>query len=118
MPNGLIGIPGHRYALIGDPDTAFRWLQSLDDPAFALPVTDPRRFLPAFELALGGGIDVAELDGCEVLVTVRAAQRMEDFTVNLRAPIVVRGGLAWQVINVAEHAPLREPLFPPALVAA
>jgi flagellar assembly factor FliW len=111
MPTGLIGIPGRRYALVGAPDAPFRWLQSLDDPAFALPVTDPTEHDIEFSLDLGEDVPAAELAECRVLVTVRAAERLEDFTVNLRAPIVVHGGSAWQVINQAEGAPLREPLF-------
>jgi len=115
MPNGLIGIPGTRYALIGDEDATFRWLQSLDEPAIALPVTDPARFAHRIEL---DGTDHAGIDDGEILVTVRAADRAEDFTVNLRAPIVVRDGYAWQVVNADEHASLRAPLFPSAAVAA
>ncbi|HVW17686.1 MAG TPA: flagellar assembly protein FliW [Solirubrobacteraceae bacterium] len=111
MPNGLVGIPGRRYALVGDADAPFRWLQSLDDPSFALPVTDPGRHDIEFSLDLGEDVPASELAACQVLVTVRAAERLEDFTVNLRAPIVVHEGSAWQVINQAEGAPLREPLF-------
>jgi flagellar assembly factor FliW len=45
-------------------------------------------------------------------VTVRAAPALEDFTANLKAPILVHAGQAWQVINQAPGCELRVPLFP------
>ncbi len=45
-------------------------------------------------------------------VTVRAGAELADFSVNLRAPIVISGASGHQVINEAEHAPVRAPLFP------
>ena len=87
-----------RFTLVArDEDDAFVWLHSLEDPALALPVTDPRRFFAGFELELADGERErlgarprrrAEAD---VYVTVRASERLEDFTANLRAPIVIVG---------------------------
>jgi flagellar assembly factor FliW len=37
---------------------------------------------------------------------------LEDFSANLRAPILVNNGLGHQVINQAPDAPVRAPLFP------
>jgi flagellar assembly factor FliW len=116
FPEGLIGLGGSRYALIADdPNAPFRWLQSLDDPSLALPVTDPHRFFADF------GVEVVDedaerlgLDGSsavDVYVTVRAAPALEEFTANLKAPILVRAGQAWQVINQAPGSELRVPLF-------
>ena len=49
FPDGLIGLSGSRYALLArDPDTPFLWLQSLEDPALALPVTNPHQFFSQF----------------------------------------------------------------------
>jgi flagellar assembly factor FliW len=44
FPNGL---SGHRYALVphGD-DGTFVWLQSMEDPDLALPLTKPWSFFP------------------------------------------------------------------------
>jgi hypothetical protein len=44
-------------------------------------------------------------------VTVRAAAALDVFTANLKAPILVRDGRAWQVINQAPGCELRVPLF-------
>jgi flagellar assembly factor FliW len=42
---------------------------------------------------------------------VRASNVLEDFTANLKAPILVRDGKAYQVINQAPGCELRAPLF-------
>jgi flagellar assembly factor FliW len=117
FPEGLIGLGGSRFALLArDPDTPFLWLHSVDDPELALPVTNPHQFFESFAVELidedaerlGFSGDGAEAD---VYVTVRAAEALEDFTVNLKAPILVREGYAYQVINQAPGCALRAPLF-------
>jgi flagellar assembly factor FliW len=46
-----------------------------------------------------------------VFVTVRTAPELENFRCNLRAPLLVSAGRGFQVINEAEDAPVRAPLF-------
>ena len=48
-----------------------------------------------------------------VYVTIRAAEALEDFRANLKAPILVWEGRGHQVINQAPGAELRAPLFAP-----
>ncbi len=117
FPEGLIGLGGSRYALIANnPEAAFMWLQSLEDPGLALPVTNPHRFFADFAVeVVDEDVERLALDGSgamDVYVTVRAAPTLEDFTANLKAPILVRAGQAWQVINQAPGCELRVPLFP------
>jgi flagellar assembly factor FliW len=117
FPEGLIGLGGSRYAMIGDdPEAPFLWLQSLDDPSLALPVTNPHRFFADFAVeVVDEDVERLGLDGAgamDVYVTVRAAPMVEEFTANLKAPILVRDGQAWQVINQAPGCELRVPLFP------
>jgi flagellar assembly factor FliW len=122
FPRGLIGLGGSRYALLSTgADSPFSWLHSVEDPGLALPVTRPGQFFPGYEVvlsdaeaaSLGLGGDVP----ADVWVTVRATERVEDFTVNLRAPIVVTPGAggteAYQVINEAPDCDVRVPLFAP-----
>lgn len=116
FPEGLIGLGGSRYALIAaGPEAPFLWLHSLEDPTLALPVTNPHKFFADFEVEVVDedaerlGLDAAS--AMDVYVTVRAAPALEDFTANLKAPILVRAGQAWQVINQAPGAELRVPLF-------
>lgn len=116
FPDGLVGLPGTRWALLrrdGD-DAAFAWLQSLDEPGLALPVTRPETFFPGFDVELDEGdvpADLGDPDAVDVWVVVRAIGGLEDFTANLRAPLLVAGGVGRQVINRAGDAPLRAPLI-------
>jgi len=122
FPRGLIGLGGSRYALLStDPDSPFSWLHSIEDPDLALPVTRPWEFFPDYEVVLGdaeaAALGLAVDAAADVWVTVRATERVEDFTVNLRAPIVVAPGAdgpeAYQIINEAPDADVRAPLFAP-----
>jgi len=116
FPDGLIGLRGRYFTLLareeGDP---FYWLHSLDDGSLAIPVTNPFRFFPGFELELSdaeadriGIHDPAEAD---VFVTVRAGAELGDFSANLLAPILIAKGRGWQVINEVPGMPVRAPLF-------
>jgi flagellar assembly factor FliW len=117
FPGGLIGLRGHRYALLPHgPDGVFVWLHSVEDPDLALPVTRPWGFFPQYEVELSDSeaerIGVSDPAQAEVYVTVRAAEEAENFSANLRAPIIIAGGRGYQVINEADDAPVRAPLFP------
>ncbi len=117
FPEGLIGLAGSRYAMIADnPEAPFMWLQSLEDPSLALPVANPHRFFADFAVEVvdedAERLSLDASSAMDVYVTVRAAPALEDFTANLKAPILVRSGQAWQVINQAPGCELRVPLFP------
>jgi flagellar assembly factor FliW len=116
FPEGLIGVPGSGYALLArHEDAAFLWLQSTEDPSFAVPVVNPWRFFAGYEVRISDAdAERVGLDGsadADVYVTVRAAGELEDFTANLRAPILVLEGRGHQVINEVQDAPLRAPLL-------
>jgi flagellar assembly factor FliW len=127
FPRGLIGLGGSRYALLSTgPESPFSWLHSIEDPDLALPVTRPWQFFPGYEVVMSDA-EAASLGlsgdaPADVWVTVRGTERIEDFTVNLRAPIVVTPGAAgpqaYQVINEAPDADVRVPLFAPSAGAA
>ena len=115
FPTGLIGLGGSQYVLLArEEDSAFVWLHSVDDPSLALPVCSPFRFFPDYEVVLSDveaqRIGILDPEACEVYVTVRAAESLEDFTANLRAPILISAGRGHQVINEIE-APVRAQLF-------
>ena len=116
FPNGLIGLGGTRYALLAkSEDSAFIWLHSMDDPDLAVPVANPWRFFGDFEVELSDEeaerIGITDASQTSVYVTVRAAEALEDFHANLRAPILIAHGKGHQVINQASAAPMRAPLF-------
>jgi flagellar assembly factor FliW len=116
FPHGLIGLAGTRYALVAkEEDSAFVWLHSVDDPSLALAVTNPFQFFPTYEVLLSDSeaerIGITSADQADVFVTVRTAPELENFRCNLRAPILISAGRGFQVINEAEDAPVRAPLF-------
>jgi flagellar assembly factor FliW len=115
FPTGLIGLGGSRYALLANgPDPAVLWLQSLEDPAMALPVTDPFRHFDSYEIELtepdAERTATDDLAHTSVYVTVRATEGGDGFSANLRAPILIAGSTGHQVINQAADAPVRAPL--------
>jgi flagellar assembly factor FliW len=116
FPAGLIGLGGARYALLSTDDTSpFAWLQSIDDPDLALPITNPWLFFTDFAVdideAEAARLGVEDPSAVDVWVTVRAAAELEGFTANLRAPILVSDGRGFQVINESKDATVRAPLF-------
>jgi flagellar assembly factor FliW len=116
FPAGLIGLGGARYALLSaDDKSPFAWLQSIDDPDLALPITNPWLFFTDFAVdideAEAARIGIEDPSAVDVWVTVRAAAELEGFTANLRAPILVSNGRGFQVINDSEDASVRAPLF-------
>jgi flagellar assembly factor FliW len=118
FPSGLVGLGGSRYALLARDDAEqFLWLQSIDDPDLALPVVNPWDFFPHYELELtqqdADRVGAARPEHTSLYVTVRAAEgggEAGSFSANLRAPIVIVGGLGYQLINQAPDAPVRAPL--------
>jgi len=116
FPAGLIGVGGRRFALlVRDESSPFRWLQETERAELALPVASPFEFFPDYVVEISDGeaerIGISDPDEAEVLAIVRAAPQLEDFTINLMAPILVSRGKAHQVINEAPGADLRAPLL-------
>jgi flagellar assembly factor FliW len=118
FPAGLIGLGGHSYVLLSTADdSSFSWLQSVEDPHLALPVTNPWAFFADYvvELSDEDTARVGDPEALDVWVTVRAGGELADFRANLRAPILISGGVGHQVINEAADMPVRAPLFAEAL---
>jgi flagellar assembly factor FliW len=116
FPFGLVGLGGHRYTLLDrNPGTGFLWLHEVDNPALALPVVSPFQFFPDFKFEIHPedrertGIEDAA--GATLYVTVRATPNPLDITANLRAPLLIREGRGYQVINADKDSPLQAPLF-------
>jgi flagellar assembly factor FliW len=116
FPFGLVGLGGLRYALIDrNPGTGFLWLHEIDNPALALPVVSPHQFFANFTLEIAPEdqerTGIQDASDALLYVTVRATPNPLDITANLRAPLVIRDGSGYQVINTHEDAPLQAPLF-------
>ncbi len=118
FPDGLIGLPGRRYALIAQSAASpFYWLHAVDEPAVAVPVTNPWLFFSDYEVKIGDeDARRLELQGphsAEIFCVVRACPELADFTVNLASPVVIHAErlLGRQVINEVGGYAVRQPLF-------
>lgn len=99
MEKGMIGFPELKsFALIVDKkknEKQFKimWLQSMEDGNIAFPVTDPTTIIETYAPAENQEIlaPLGKLDETNtyVLVTVTVPKRVEDFSINLKAPIVI-----------------------------
>lgn len=97
--NGIIGFPDcKKFTLIFDETENgerknISWLQSLDEPSFALQVMDPlcvkEDYNPEVEHELLKSLGNLTPDNTYVLVTVTVPSDIKKLSVNLRAPIVI-----------------------------
>ena len=116
FPTGLIGLGGRRYTLLAREESApFLWLHSIDDPSLAMPVTKPGLFFAHYDVEISDSeaqrIGITDPADADVYVAVRAAEAIEDFRANLRAPILIVEGRGHQVINDADGTSVHAPLF-------
>ena len=122
FPNGIIGFAElTEFALIHDSEkegvAAVRWLQSMQEPAFAMPVMDPLAvktdYNPEVEDELLKPLGDWNSDDILVLVTMSVPSDITKMTVNLQAPIIVNAEAkkACQIIVDPEQYPIRFPIY-------
>ena len=121
FPKGIIGFPDMtQFALMHDKEkesNAIRWLQSLDDPVFAMPVMDPLYVKPDFNPVVPEENikDILPLEDEDllVLVTVTVPQDITKMTVNLKGPIIINSGSckACQIIIDDDNYPVKYPIY-------
>ena len=97
FPEGIVGFPFMKqFALIRDEENenaAIMWLQSMEEPQFAMPVIEPNlieaNYNPVVDdeyLAPVGDISPEQTYS---LVTITVPADIEKMTANLKAPIVI-----------------------------
>ena len=99
MAKGMIGFPElTHFALIFDEDKKEKefkimWLQSMDDGDIAFPVTDPIYIIEDYNPSVNAEIlaPLGEMteENTYLLSTVTVPKNIEDFSMNLKAPIVI-----------------------------
>ncbi|MCR5232356.1 MAG: flagellar assembly protein FliW [Lachnospiraceae bacterium] len=96
FPQGIIGFPELKdFMLIhdGEGNGNIKWMQSIQEPAFAMPVVDPLSVIPEYnpniEDELLKPLDGITQDNMLVIVTITVPKEIEKMTVNLRAPIII-----------------------------
>ena len=122
FPMGIIGFPElTEFALIHDSEKestcAIRWMQSVQEPAFAMPVMDPLAvkadYNPEVEDELLKPIGTLDPEEVLVLVTLTVPSDVTKMTVNLQAPIIVNAAekKACQLIVDTEKYQVRFPIY-------
>lgn len=120
--DGIIGFPEmKRFALLHDEErgsgAGVRFLQSLDEPGFAMPVMDPLAVKPDYDpevddelLASAGRIMEENL---LVLVTVSIPGDLTQMSVNLQGPIIINidEHKACQLIVENSNYPVKFPVY-------
>ncbi len=122
FPAGIVGFPDlTEFALVHDeekgPDGGIRWMQSMQEPNFAMPVIDPLAVVPDYnpevEDDLLKDIGKLDVDSTLVLVTITVPSEIEKMSVNLQAPIVINASecKACQIIVDSDKYPVRFPIY-------
>lgn len=119
---GIIGFPElTKFALIYDEDKgadiSIRWLQSMQEPAFAMPVMDPllvqKDYNPVIEDELLKDIGELNENNILVLVTVTVPADLTKMSVNLKGPIIINSETrkACQVIIEGDTYSVKFPIY-------
>ncbi|MDY5577990.1 MAG: flagellar assembly protein FliW [Lachnospiraceae bacterium] len=121
FPGGIIGFPDlQNFLLIHDAEkenNSISWLQSVEEPAFAMPVIDPLVLIsdynPMVEDEMMGILGELSPENLLVLVTMTIPADITKMTANLKAPIVINAGnnKACQLIVEDEHYEVKHPIY-------
>lgn len=120
--NGIIGFPEMTdFALIHDEDqgenAGIRWMQSLQEPNFAMPVMDPLLVKPDYNPVVDdemlkpiGGLEIDEI---LILSTVTVPKDLTQMSINLMGPIVINVATrkAVQIILDGEEYAVKFPIY-------
>lgn len=119
---GIVGFPElTMFALIHDEEkgvnAGIRWLQSMQEPGFAMPVMDPLSVVPDYNPEIEDELlkDLGELneENLLVLVTVTVPADLTKMSVNLKGPIIINAQTrkACQVIVDSEEYTVKFPIY-------
>lgn len=121
FPKGIIGFPDlTEFTLIHDEEKgtdSIHWLQSIQEPAFAMPVMDPLIVCPDYNpeaddelFNILGEIKPEEL---LVLVTVTVPKDLTQMSVNLKGPIIINAAekRALQIIVEGDEYKVKFPIY-------
>ena len=121
FPNGIIGFPDlKKFVLMFDEEKGtdtIKWLQSIDEPTFAVPVMDPLIVCPDYKPEVDSNtVDlIGELsnDDLLILVTVTVPHDLKQMTVNLMGPFIinVKECKAVQTIVDNDDYPVKFPIY-------
>jgi flagellar assembly factor FliW len=119
LAEGILGFPEHRqYCLVdaGD-DTLILWLQSLDDPAIAFPVLEPKIYKEDYIVKLSAQelrqLKLESVNQSIVFTILTIPRDVTQMTANLKAPLVVnlREQVGKQVVLQENEYTLKHLMF-------
>ena len=123
FPGGIVGFPDlQKFTLVYDDEdenssNTIKWLQSIEEPDFALPVMDPLIVCPEYkpEIDKDKIEKIGELTDEEilVLVTVTVPHDLQKMTVNLMGPFIinVKDMKGAQCIVENDDYPVKFPIY-------
>ncbi len=122
FPGGIIGFPDMtKFTLIYDEEqgtsAGIRWLQSLDEPAFAMPVMDPLIVKPDYDPQIEDELlkSIGDItgDNLVVLVTLSVPADITKMSVNLQGPLIINADerKACQIIVDCNTYPVKFPIY-------
>ncbi len=121
FPSGIIGFPELKdFALIYDNEKEegpIRWLQSMQEAGFAMPVIDPlfvkESYNPMVEEEILSEIELVDNEDILVLVTLTVPKDIKQMSANLKAPFVinVQNHKACQVIVEDASCEVKFPVY-------
>ena len=109
---GIIGFPKMQHFLlihdIENEKSRISWLQSVEEPEFAMPVIDP--LVEDEMLSALGDLDSSDM---LVLVTVTVPADIRKMTANFKAPVIINAAnqKACQIIVEDEKYEVKHPVY-------
>lgn len=122
FPDGIIGFPDlTKFTLIYDKDDkqqsrSLMYLQSMDEPQFAMPVVMPNDIFPDYNPTINDDLleDVGDLTPANtyVLVTITVPADITKMTVNLKGPFIINtDSLKGVQLMVEDDVSVKEPVY-------
>ncbi|MGN0161840.1 MAG: flagellar assembly protein FliW [Lachnospiraceae bacterium] len=122
--HGLLGFDEFKdYTILFDSEKdasaakTIMWLQSMEEPAFALPVVDPfilsESYDPVVEDELLSSIGKVSEEDLLILVTLTVPSDLTKMTANFKAPIIINAGSLKGVQMIAENEDylVKQPIY-------
>ncbi|MDD3138423.1 MAG: flagellar assembly protein FliW [Lachnospiraceae bacterium] len=120
--NGIIGFPELKeFALVFDEEkgnsSEIRWMQSIQEPNFAIPVIDPLTirsdYNPVVEDELLTSVGEIRPEELLVLVTITVPADITQMSINLKAPIIINAASkkACQIIVEGDDYQVKYPIY-------
>lgn len=120
--NGIIGFPElKRFTLLHDEEkgagAGIRFLQSIDEAGFAMPVMDPLLVKPDYDPEVDdellGSLGELTDENILVLVTVTIPSDLTQMSVNLQGPVIINVDerKACQLIVEGSAYPVKFPIY-------